>query len=202
MASSGVRAALCVVLLGALFGCAAWRPTQTVLAPAELTRFELAGRINLRVEKEGFPGRVRWRHAPDEDELWFYSPIGSTVAHMRQDAGGATLVTAEGHEYHAADLHQLALEVLGWDLPLDALQYWVRGTLWPGTQASDVERDEQGRLKRLDQAGWEVSYLDWKPAGVAGLPSKLDVQGQRLRMRLAVDQWKVDGAASAEASAR
>jgi outer membrane lipoprotein LolB len=65
----------------------------------------------------------------------------------------------------------------------------VRGLPGPG----EVEHDEdsEGRPKTIRQAGWQVSYLDWTPAGVKGLPSKLDVQGQRLRMRLAVEAWKV-----------
>ena len=44
----------------------------------------------------------------------------------------------------------------------------------------------------MRQAGWQVSYLDWSPAGVLGLPSKLDLQGERLRIRLVVERWSVD----------
>ncbi len=83
--------------------------------------------------------------------------------------------------------------MLGWDLPLEGLPYWVRGLAWPGAATKDQSFDDQGRLKQLSQAGWEVSYLDWAPAGVAGLPSKLDLQGQRLRMRLLVEKWSVTG---------
>lgn len=145
--------------------------------------------MNLRLPKEAFPGRVRWQHRADSDELWFYSPLGSAVAQLRQDAGGALLITSDGQEYRSGDLHQLAYDVLGWDLPLEQLPFWVRGLPGPG----EVERDEdsEGRPKTIRQAGWRVSYLDWTPAGVRGLPSKLDVQGQRLRMRLAIDTWKV-----------
>jgi outer membrane lipoprotein LolB len=184
---AGLAALLCLDL----FGCAGLqglRPVRTA-EPSRVAAFELEGRINLRLPKEAFPGRVRWQHRADADELWFYSPLGSAVARLRQDAGGALLITSDGREYRADDLRQLAYDVLGWDLPLEQLPYWVRGLPGPG----DVERedDAEGRPKTIRQAGWQVSYLDWAPAGVRGLPSKLDVQGQRLRMRLAVDAWKV-----------
>lgn len=186
-----VVAGLAALICFQLSGCAALRglrPARSV-EPSRVAAFELDGRINLRLPKEAFPGRVRWQHWPDADELWFYSPLGSAVARLRQDAAGALLVTAEGREYRAGDLRQLAYDVLGWDLPLEQLPYWVRGLPGPG----EVEHDEdsEGRPKTIRQAGWQVSYLDWTPAGVKGLPSKLDVQGQRLRMRLAVEAWKV-----------
>ena len=60
---------------------------------------------------------------------------------------------------------------------MGGLPYWVRGLEWPGAATETGNFDEQGRLKQLSQAGWQVSYLDWAPAGVAGLPSKLDLQG-------------------------
>jgi outer membrane lipoprotein LolB len=185
-----VAAVLALILLSS---CAALqRPARTV-DPAAVEAFELDGRINLRVQKEGYPGRVRWQHSRHADELWFYSPLGATVAELKQDASGALLVTSDGREHRAANLQQLALQVLGWDLPLAGLPYWVRGLAWPAAATESESFDDQGRLKQLAQAGWEVSYLDWTPAGVAGLPSKLDLQGERLRMRLLVEKWSVKG---------
>jgi len=159
--------------------------------PTAVTSFELRGRINVRVEKDAYPGRVRWQHTARTDELWFYSPIGTTVAHLRQDETGALLVSSDGREYRAATLRKLTNQILGWDLPLEALPFWVRGVEWPEASKPTEAFDDRGQLKSLNQAGWEVAYLDWAPAGVKGLPSKLDLQGERLRMRLLIEQWKV-----------
>ena len=159
--------------------------------PTAVTSFELRGRINVRVEKDAYPGRVRWQHTARTDELWFYSPIGTTVAHLRQDETGALLVSSDGREYRAATLRKLTNQILGWDLPLEALPFWVRGVEWPEASKPTEAFDDRGQLKSLNQAGWEVAYLDWAPAGVKGLPSKLDLQGERLRMRLLIEQWTV-----------
>jgi outer membrane lipoprotein LolB len=181
-------AALLAILLPACAGISGSRKAS-FLTPADLESFELSGRINLRVDKEGFPGRVRWKHAPRRDELWFYSPVGAAVAHLRQDEQGALLVNAQGKEYRAEDLRTLAADVLGWDLPLEGLPYWVRGLPWPGSEAIDLQHDDQGRLSRLQQAGWQVSYLAWNGRGSDALPAKLDLQGERLRLRLLVENW-------------
>ena len=186
------RAAIAALLAAIVSACAAIPRELPRVDPAAATAFGLEGRINLRVPKEVFPGRVRWQHADTFDELWFFSPLGSTVAHLSRDAQGARLVTAEGREYQSTDLHRLAYDVLGWDLPLEGLPYWVRGLPWPQAGAGREERDAMGRLTRLEQAGWQVSVLDWSPAGVQGLPSRLDLVGERLRIRLLVERWSVD----------
>jgi outer membrane lipoprotein LolB len=161
--------------------------------PAQVSAFDLTGRVNVRVESKAYPGRIHWQHAPDADDVWLYSPVGSTVARMRQDASGALLITSDGKEYRAEDIKLLAREVLGWDLPLDGLQYWVRGLPWPALDAAQQEYDADGRPKFLSQGDWQVAYLDWSPAGVSGLPSKLDLSGQGMRLRLVIEKWKVEG---------
>jgi len=185
---------LSAVTLALMLGaCAAFgtRAPERAATAEEAEQFELSGRINLRVADSAFPGRVQWRHQPAVDELAFSSPIGTSVARMRQGPEGAWLLTADGEQHEAKDLRALAADVLDWDLPLDALPYWVRGLEWPGATA-EVERDDSGRVRTLRQAGWLVSYLGWDGGGVRGLPSKLDLAGERLRMRLVIERWNLD----------
>jgi outer membrane lipoprotein LolB len=146
----------------------------------------------VRVEGKGYPGRIRWQHHPASDELWLYSPVGSGIAHMRQDASGAVLVASDGKEYQGQDLKVLTRKVLGWDLPLDGLQYWVRGLPWPALETTEQQDYPDGRPKLLKQGAWQVAYLDWTPVGTSGLPSKLDLSGEGLRVRLVVESWKID----------
>jgi outer membrane lipoprotein LolB len=183
-----------VFVLCALFisACATVPRARVTVDPAQVDAFELNGRVNVRAEKSAYPGRIRWQHQPDRDEVWLYSPLGSAVAHMQQDAGGASLVTSDGKEYRGTHITELARRVLGYDLPLDGLQYWVRGLPSPTLNGVERQDDAQGRPKQITQGAWKVDYIDWEPAGARGLPSKLDVAGAGLRMRLVVDEWKVN----------
>ncbi len=187
--SLGRPTLLCVLLLSA---CATPSRAPVTVQPELVNAFDLTGRVNVRVENKTYPGRIRWQHELGGDELWLYSFVGSGVAHMRQDASGAVLIASNGKEYRARDLKLLTRDVLGWDLPLEGLQYWVRGLAWPALDIIDKQYDADGRPKLLKQGGWQVSYLDWSPAGASGLPSKLDLSGEGLRVRLVVDDWKLD----------
>jgi outer membrane lipoprotein LolB len=182
-----------VIVLCALFvsACAtAPRPSVRV-RPADVEAFELSGRVNVRAQQSAYPGRIRWQHAGQRDEVWLYSPLGSAVAHMQQTESGATLATSDGKQYRAARVSELARKVLGYDLPLEALQYWVRGLPAPALDRAERKDDAAGRPEEIAQGSWKVTYLAWDPAGADGLPSKLDVAGEGLRMRLVVDEWKV-----------
>jgi outer membrane lipoprotein LolB len=170
-------------------------PGGQALTPDQLEAFQLAGSIGLRVQKESFPGRVRWTHEAARDELWFYSPVGTTVAHLVQTPDGALLVNSKGEEFRAASLESLAADVLGWDLPLQGLPYWVRGVPWPaGSDEARIQRDERGRIVSLQQAGWTVTYLAWFGDAANALPARIDVVGERLSLRLAVQRWELAGA--------
>ena len=179
-----------MVLLAA---CATTPRTPVVVVQPELVNaFDLTGRVNVRVENKGYPGRIHWQHGPESDELWLYSPVGSGVARMRQDSSGAVLIASDGKEYRGRDLKLLTRRILGWDLPLNGLQYWVRGLPWPALETIEQQYDANGRPKLLKQGAWQVTYLDWTPVGADGLPSKLDLSGEGLRVRLVVEDWKLN----------
>lgn len=182
-----------VIVLCALFvsACATAPKPSVSVRPAEVEAFELNGRVNVRAQQSAYPGRIRWQHAAQRDEVWLYSPLGSAVAHMQQSEDGAMLATSDGKQYRAARVSELARKVLGYELPLEALQYWVRGLPAPGLDRVERKDDDAGRPEEIAQGNWKVTYLAWDPAGADGLPSKLDVIGEGLRMRLVVDQWKV-----------
>ena len=182
--------ALCALFISA---CATTPRSSVSVRPGEVEAFELNGRVNVRTEQSAYPGRIRWQHAPERDEVWLYSPLGAAIAHMEQNDKGAMLATSDGKQYQAAHVTDLSRKVLGYELPLDALQYWVRGLPWPALDRVERTDDADGRPQQITQGGWKITYLDWNAAGAKGLPSKLDVAGEGLRMRLVVEEWKVNG---------
>jgi outer membrane lipoprotein LolB len=169
-----------------LSGCAT-APVAIERTAFPLRSFELLGRIGVSYESEGFHGNLRWRHEPEREEVWIMTPLGTGVAHLTQEAAGVTLVTST-ETYRATDLSSLSRKVLGWSLPLDGLQYWVRGVAAPGESAA-VERDSEGRLARLEQNGWRVDYLRYTPAPTGGLPAKLRLTSSGLAITLVIDSW-------------
>src|SRR5690606_23729802 len=106
----GLRAAGAAVMLAALAACAVIAPQRAARAPG----FDLVGRVAVTSPERAFSSSVRWSHRPGGDELWLLTPTGQAVAHIRAGDDGATLTTAERHEYSARDVEALTRRALGW----------------------------------------------------------------------------------------
>lgn len=178
------RAVFCFAFAAVLGACAA--PGVKTEAPRDQGAFELLGRVAVNSAEQKFSGNLRWTHSSGQDELWFLTPLGQGVAHLVRDDAGVTLKTQD-ETYQAADVESLTRQVLGWGLPLTGLESWVRGLAVPGVPAA-IERDEAGRLARVKQDGWEISYLRYADGG---LPGKLRVSGRGLEITLVIDDWRV-----------
>ncbi len=175
----------------ALGGCASSAKRDITPAdPASIDRFELSGRVSVKVkaQNKGYPGKIRWQHEGTKEDLWIYTPLGNLVARLEQDENTAAITTAQGEEYRAGTLSFLARDVLGYDLPIDALQYWVRGLEWPKGRTNSLVKDGKGRLTMLAQDQWEVSYQAWSDGN--GLPSKMIVENEEMKLSLVIDQWQ------------
>ncbi len=177
-----------------LGGCAsAVRQSEAIPAdPAAIRIFELNGRVNIRVkaENKGYPGKIRWQHQGLEEDLWIYTPLGNLIARLEQDENTAAITTSQGEEFRAGTLSFLARDVLGYDLPIDALQYWVRGLEWPKGSTQNVVKDGEGRPASLSQDQWNITFLAWTSKDTNALPTKLNVENREMKLSLVIDQWK------------
>lgn len=189
-----VAAALALVL--ALSGCAdlspapeplaVWRPLQP--APAA---FRLEGRVSVRSGEQNFSGGISWRHGGEQDEILLTAPLGQGVAELRSKPGEVVLVDGKGQRHEAADPEALTRQVLGMELPLRGLGWWVIGHPRPGA-VSRFRPDETGRLAGLNQDGWDIEFSRYRETRGVSLPGKLVARrGEELEVRLVADDWEL-----------
>jgi outer membrane lipoprotein LolB len=171
-----------------LLSCASGPPLAPIETTASIDEFELTGRVAVKYDGRGYSARMRWHHEPASDEVWLYSPVGSTLATVVASGNQATLVTAKKESFSSDNVQQLTREVLGWDLPLTGLRHWVLGRAEPGVAVMSLEQDDQSRIKKLSQSDWHIEYLAY--SGDSLLPSSMVLNYRDLRMRLIIDGWK------------
>ena len=181
--------ALCAVL-AALTGCASPRSTPVLPASnASIEAFSLHGRVAVKIDDRGYTASLRWRHSLTQDSLRLLSPVGSVVGQIEADGNGATLTTSDKKVYRSNDAQALTREVLGWDLPLSGLRYWVTGRADPASPVQAQESDDKQRLKSLTQNDWRIVYLEY--FGDSALPARLSLAYDRLNLRLIVERWEL-----------
>jgi outer membrane lipoprotein LolB len=181
--------ALCGVL-AALAGCAATQPTQILPTSNEsIVAFSLNGRVAVKLDDRGYTASLRWHHTATRDSLRLLSPVGSVVGEIEADSNGATLTTGDNKVYRSNDVQALTREVLGWDLPLAGLRYWVTGRADPAVPVQAEDRDDRQRLKSLMQNDWRIAYVEY--FGDSALPARLGLIYERLNLRLIIERWEL-----------
>lgn len=179
-------AALTFLLLA---GCVSRPPAPVVDATTGIEEFQLTGRVAVNLDGRGYSARLKWHHGIGSDEMWIYSPIGSTIATLVANGDRATLVNSKKETFSSDNVTALTREVLGWDLPLAGLRHWALGRVDPQMPVLRLERDAQMRIRRFAQGGWQIDYPSYAQA--SALPSAIVLRHAELRLRLIIDRWKL-----------
>lgn len=182
-----------LVLIG-MVGCASAPPQVVVtgLNQVALNRFELDGRMVVRYRDGSSIAMIHWQHQPDNDTLALSTPLGQTLSVLTRDAHGASLIDSEKHTHQAQNVAELTERLLGWQLPIEDLSYWVAGRAAPD-QSFQLQQEADHGLTRLTQAGWVVTYDRWKQVDGMDLPNKLTLTGRGVELRLVIGEWKLVG---------
>lgn len=182
---------LCALfLMLALAGCVGLeRKPEGVHGRPEPEGFVLQGRIGVRQDGDGYSGSILWRHSADRDVVELFTPVGTLHARLSRDANGAMIEMADGGRQREPDAASLSRRVIGWELPLAELPYWLFTRPAPIDLPARLESDAAGRPTRLTQAGWVVFYRDYFKGVPDPLPSRLDLEREGLKVRLVVSRW-------------
>lgn len=178
-----------IVLLSLLLSACATPPGVVQRPATDDAPFVINGRIAIIQPERRDSAGLRWTHEAGADEMLLRNPFGQTVARITSDRQGVTL-EAEGKIHVAQDAETLTQELLGWQLPLSGLRYWVAALPAPGGEFRS-EQDEQGRMAVLYQQGWTIRYTRYAGAARDALPLRLSLQRDGMEVRVLIDEWVV-----------
>ena len=152
------------------------------------------GRVAVSKGKDGGSGRIDWRQEGPRYVVELSAPVTRQSWKLSGDSHreGGRLEGLAGGPRAGEDAQALLLDATGWDIPVNQLPDWMRGLPTVGGEAQEtIERDAEGRPRRIQQWGWLIQYLDWYPAepGRAALPRRIEASRGDAKVRLLVDQW-------------
>jgi len=157
-----------------------------------LGTWQLQGRVNARYKNESHTPRIRWQQNDMEYtiRLWGTLNVGATLI-----TGQPGFVTFEqGRETSTASTpEELILEHLGYELPVSQLNYWIKGLPTPDEEHQMV-LGEFNQLVSLEQAGWRMSYEDYRLYGSYSLPRRIEMSRDENNIRLVFFglNWTID----------
>lgn len=196
-----IRLGLIGILCGCLAACAiipkpgnvqagvensaAWAAHQS--AVAGLHDWSIQGRVATG-QLLGWTGNLSWRQQGDHFKVRLSGPLGAGGFRASGTFDYVVIQTSD-ETYRTAHPQRLVRRILGWRFPLRPLRYWARGLPAPGGYES-ISVNAQGRLIRLKQQGWRISYLDYtQKAERPALPSRIVLDNGETRIRMVVARW-------------
>lgn len=147
------------------------------------------GRIALYNDAEVWNADLRWRQQGPRYDIHLSGPFGQGRARIRGDADGVTLETAE-RTRRGRDPETLFNQTLGWRIPVNGLQWWIRGLSAPSAQTNAL-LDAQGRLQRLRQDGWDIQFKRYVVVDGLALPGKVFLENPEWTVRLVIQDWRL-----------
>ena len=187
-----------ILLLLLMTGCSSLpehTPQQTdwQQREAQLEKFQqwqMDGRIAIRTEDDSWSGSLKWQQLGQLYDIRFSGPFGQGAINLTGDQYRVVLSSADGDIVGNNGVEQLLHQQLGWHVPISHLQYWVVGRPNPSVDGSVLQFDQFGRIERLQQDDWEVSYRRYQSYQQLDLPSKIFIENHRLSVRLVIDTWQ------------
>lgn len=163
-----------------------WEQRKAVLEA--LKHWEFTGSINVRDASEAHSSRIRWRQQGQQYRinLWGTFNIGATEINGRP---GEVRIEQQGEEPIVTDSpRDMLYDRIGYELPVDELNYWIKGIPAPG-KAEALNFADNTQLLGFEQAGWRVEYLGYTNLGAESLPTRIRIQKEPLRLDLTRLNW-------------
>ncbi len=185
-------------LLFLLGGCASGvfipSPQDRVTGQGVVTGFRFSGRLAVQQPSGTDTGSIEWSSHGTVSHVELLSPLGSTLAVLDGTPQQLRLVLSDQTVYVASDAEQLTQTVLGYALPLEGLPWWLFGQPAPGAGSARLDPGADGHLARLEQAGWQIAYDNWRSVGNESVPGFLTLRRDALTIRLKISQWEIERA--------
>ena len=153
--------AACVLPLALLTACKSPAPAPLLLPPAQISQLQQwQGHFSIKLgpwqtqPAEGQSFTFYLQAGIDTGQLDLMTPLGTQLAQVNWTPTGSRIQSSEGTQrFDSVDA--MSQQLLGENVPLLALPYWLQGMPSPDFPSSVIAGDHSG----FSQAGWQVTTV-------------------------------------------
>ena len=180
-------------------GCAGMGPREPTSAgwqahSQQLTALQYwtaRGKLAIRTVEVSESASLLWQQQEATAHLELSGPLG--VGATTIDNDGRQLDIRQGDDHQTLDISTPDAILLntGWDLPLGALTYWLKGLPSPSTNVQKLELDPTTELlQTLQQDDWDIRYEEYGQFQGFTLPTRLQIQRGATRVKVVIAHWQ------------
>jgi len=156
---------------------------------AEQNHWQMKARVSIRTEEENVAATLDWQKQGIEFDFHIYGTFGVTYAHLIQEPNQAVLKLPDDQIFYHQNAQRLLYQSLGWDFPIDALAYWVKGL--PSYQSGEkVTRSPSGDLSQVQLNDWQVEFARYQNYAGYHMPRIIKATHPQMSLKVVVKDWE------------
>ena len=162
-----------------------WKPRL-----ANQKSWHVKGKLAFISPQERQSANLNWQQTPKTNNLVLTSFIGTRILQLKQTTQGAEL-EFDDKQYWDTNASRLLKRLTGFELPVDDVDSWIKGTCDDQT----LLVDELGRAKQVlwfDNQGrkWQIDYANYSQNSGYWLPTKLTLKNQKIKIKIQLYEWQ------------
>lgn len=175
----------------------AWEQTRDHLE--SFKDWEIRGKISIRSADEAYTADLFWQQKGINLKLRLIAPFSQGVTEFRgNDEGGYQVLTDQGELMNVDSPESVTQHVFGVSLPFTELKSWVKGVPDRESPVWQARFNDENRLQKFQQSGWQVKLLKYRDVNGKVLPSKVflsrineDLSEDKVDIRLILRRWVI-----------
>ena len=185
-----------------LYGCASppIRPVDISIPAHEretelsnVSNWKIKGKIAFITPDSRESANLNWQKSQDEQNLNVTTTLGISVFSIRSEQQIHSILV-DGKKYEGTDLDHLLTRVTGYQLPVGALENWLKGVHF--SNSDKFSYDEVTHLPKnlkTEYLGhkWLVEYKNYGMIDKHALAYSLKIKRDGLTILLKINQWEI-----------
>ncbi|OOF49009.1 lipoprotein insertase outer membrane protein LolB [Rodentibacter trehalosifermentans] len=168
---------------------AAWQ--QHLQKIEKIQQYQAKGQIGYISPKERFSSRFEWQYQnPQSYRLKLYSLISKATLLIEMQPQGMTISDNNGNRQSARNTKLLLQEMIGMDIPLEHLAYWLKGQPAVNSDYKVGINHLLGTFSYpLEGSIWTADYLTYHAENAMPENILLKNQNTAQTLKIRVDEW-------------
>lgn len=181
--------ALSLIIL--LSGCGQQpRTVSTIQSTSPIPdHWVINAKLGIRSTRHNGSVTLHWQQQQQQYHIRISGPLGQGSGVLSGDRHFITLQRTNKNTLHSANPEKLIEKSFGWLLPLQHLNYWIRGLPSPGLNITTLNESTAGTITSLQQSGWSLTYTGYHLVDHWLVPGRIRAQKGDTILTLIIKKW-------------
>lgn len=181
------------LLLIFLSGCASNQSLRKIdptwaIPLSDLNHWQLNARVAIKTPEDSVTASLDWQKNQSLFDFFLSGAFGVTVAHLIQEENSASLEIPDTDKLLHHDAELLLQQTLGWDFPINALSYWVKG-LPSGSPGEQISYNEKGQISKIHLGHWQIDFSKYRLYQGYLLPKMIKATHPKISLKVVAKKW-------------